>query len=282
MTMRRVVGGGLILVLAIWAIAATGTEATGDLFALGVSARALGLGGAFTGLADDEACILYNPAGAAFLERIGVSSLYVAQFGGVTEGSVVVAGPWAGVAVMFLDSGLIPDGDDGFRYSSQGIVAGGGIPIGPVALGVRWRLLRVSSPFTGSGWSIDPAIAVSLGVLRLGLVYEGALSTPIRYSSGSEEDWEQGLRLGAVVTLSPFEEVQWTLAVDGIGLLGPSPQLALGIESWIGGVGGRIGYDGEGPTVGLSVKFSGLEVDWGYAMRSDLGDSHRVSVTIRF
>lgn len=271
----------VVAVLAGVALRAVAVEGVGDLFRLGVSARALGLGGAFTAVADDEACVLYNPARLGEYRRLGLSSLYAAQFGGVAQGAVVLAAPYVGVAMLFLDSGLIDDGEDGFRYASQGAVVGVGVPLGPAAFGVRWRFVHVSTPFAGSGWSLDPAVAVHVDFLRVGLVYEGALSVPVSYGE-SEEEWKRGLRLGVAAVLSPMADVFWIASFDGTGLLGSSPGLAAGIEAWVGGVGARVGYDGTGLTCGLSARFPGLEVDWAYAARDDLGDSHRVSVALRF
>ncbi|MEN6368417.1 MAG: hypothetical protein ABFD77_01810 [Thermotogota bacterium] len=268
--------------LACVGLGAAAAEGIGDLFNVGVSSRALGLGGAFTAMADDEAGVLYNPACLSGYRGIGLSSLYVSGFGGVGQGAVVVAAPCAAFGVLFLDSGLIDDGGEGFRYASQGVILGVGVPVGPVSVGVRWRFLRVSAPFVGSGWSLDPAVAVDVDFLHVGLLWEGATSAPVAYDDGSEEDWETGLRLGVATTLSPMEGVAWTATFDAIGLLGLSPRIAAWIEAWVGGVGARVGYDGTGLTCGLSARFAGLEVDWAYATRDDLGDSHRITLALRF
>jgi hypothetical protein len=281
----RTLGRTLVLLsvsLACAGFGAIATEGIGDLFNVGVSSRALGLGGAFTAIADDEAGVLYNPACLSGYRGIGLSSLYVSGFAGVGQGAVVVAVPYAAFGVLFLDSGLIDDGEEGFRYASQGAVLGVGVPVGPVSVGVRWRFLRVSTPFEGSGWSLDPAVAVDVEFLHVGLLWEGAASAPVAYDDGSEEDWEGGLRLGVAATLSPMTDVVWTASFDAIGLFGLSPGIAAGIEAWVGGVGARVGYDGAGLACGLSVRFAGLEVDWAYATRDDLGDSHRITLALRF
>jgi hypothetical protein len=128
---------------------------------------------------------------------------------------------------------------------------------------------------------VDPALLVDAGVVRVGLVYEGAFSVPVAYEESSES-WPKQLRIGASLSLSPTEDVLWSLAVEGAGLLGPNPRWLGGIEAWIGGLGARIGYDGSGPTFGLSIRFPSLEISWAYAARSDLGSSHRLSVSFHF
>jgi len=279
---RRATWSVFLLLVSIAAADVAAYEYVGSLFDLGSSARGLGLGGAFTALADDEGCVLHNPAGLGWRDAVGVSSLYVRQFGGVTYGAIAVALPYVGVDVMLLDSGLIPTSGGTTRYSSQGFVAAGGVALGPVGIGARWRLLRVSAPGPGSGWSLDPALQFVTSIVRAGAILEGALSSAMAYESGSQEAWERSLRLGVALTLEPGPDVAWNAAFEASGLFSSSPVLSAGLEAWIGGMGARVGFDGEALTYGLSVRFAGLQLDWAYASRTDLGESHRVSFSFRF
>ena len=113
-------------------------------------------------------------------------------------------------------------------------------------------------------------------------VFESAYSVPVSYSSGTDESFESSLRLGIAATLSPSPDVWWNAAFEASGLFAAQAQFTAGLEAWIGGVGARVGYDGVGPTFGLTIRFSGLQLDWAYAMRSDLGGSHRASLLFRF
>jgi len=253
----------------------------GDAFELGASARGLGLGGAFTALVDDETAALHNPAALGQLATFGISSLIARQFGGVTYGSVSLAMPWIGVNVSFLDSGLIPSTQGAFYYATQAIAVSGGIPIGWVGIGVRWRYVHVSSPSAGDGWTLDPALLIDTGALRLAALFESALSSPMTYTSGTEEPFDPSLRLGIAATLSPAPNVWWNASFEASGLFSLTATYQAGLEAWIGGLGARVGYDGTGPTFGLTIRANGLQLDWAYAMRSDLGDSHRVSLTFR-
>jgi len=264
------------------ALAATGAENVAGIFGIGTSGRALGLGGAFAALADDEGAVFHNPAALGRYSGIGVSSLFARQFGGVSYGSLTVAVPYGGLAVSFLDSGAIATSDGVIRYASQGIVGSVGLPVGPVSFGVRSRFFRLSAPSTGHGWSIDPALLVETSIVRVALLYESALSSPVEYESGASEAWTQSLRLGVAVTLTPAQGVLWNATFEAAGLFSSLAHVALGLEAWIGGLGARVGFDGESPTFGLSVLFATLELDWAYAMNADLGNSHRVALAIRF
>jgi len=271
-----------VLLVGMIPIGAMAYDGVGAVFSLGSSGRSLGMGGAFMALADDEGCVLSSPAGLGWVRQIGITSLLASGFGGIGYGAVGFAMPYVGAGAVILDSGAIPTNDGSFRYASQGGVASLGIPIGPVALGVRGRLLRVSSPIEGSGWAIDPAILVAANGIRVAMMFEGAMSGPVVYASGSSEAWNPSIRLGAAVTLEPSADVLWSASFEAVGLFSVSPHLTAGLEAWIGGLGARAGFDGRGPTFGLSVRFASLQFDWAYAMRNDLGDSHRVSFTFRF
>lgn len=281
--MKKRISMALVLMTVI-AFVSTGwgMGLTGAGFELGASARGLGLGGAFTALVDDETAVIHNPAALGRLTSAGFSSLYVRQFSGITYGSVSLAMPWIGLNVSLLDSGTIASPQESFRYASQAMTISGGVPIGSFGLGVRWRYLRVSSPTSGGGWSIDPALTINIGSIHVAAMFESAYSVPMSYESGADESFDPSLRLGIAATLSPSPDVWWNAAFEAFGLFSARTRFGAGIEAWIGGLGARMGFDGHGPTFGLTIRFGGLQFDWAYAMRSDLGNSHRASLAFRF
>jgi len=277
----------LSMALALLTVLATawsgwGMGFTGAAFELGASGRGLGLGGAFSALVDDETAVIHNPAALGHLSSVGFSSLYVRQFGGTTYGSVSLAMRGIGCNVSLLDSGVIVSPQGSFRYAAQAITLSGGVPIGPFGFGVRWRYLLVSEPNSGGGWSIDPALMIDIGSIHLAAMFESAYSVPMRYDSGTDEPFDPSLRVGIAATLSPSPDVWWNAAFEISGLFAAVTRFGAGLEAWIGGLGARVGYDGHGPTFGLTIRFSGLQFDWAYAMRSDLGNSHRASFAFRF
>lgn len=52
---------------------------------IGVGARALGMGGAFCGIADDGHAFYWNPAGTALLKKPRISAMYGPQFGSLSN-----------------------------------------------------------------------------------------------------------------------------------------------------------------------------------------------------
>jgi hypothetical protein len=60
---------------------AYGAKYSGEFLSLGVGGRALGLGGAFVGVADDATASYWNPAGLAQLDRRELSLMHAETFG---------------------------------------------------------------------------------------------------------------------------------------------------------------------------------------------------------
>ncbi|NIN01508.1 MAG: PorV/PorQ family protein [candidate division Zixibacteria bacterium] len=62
-------------------VPAWGAKYAGEFLSLGVGARALGMGGAFVGVADDVTACLWNPSGLSQLDRKELSVMHAETFG---------------------------------------------------------------------------------------------------------------------------------------------------------------------------------------------------------
>lgn len=279
-------GPVLVLFFLLFALAAGGwgedLSGVAGIFDLGTGARPLGMGSAFLALADDENASFYNPAGLGWLERVGVHSLFTEGFGGVSYGVVGLALPGLGVTVMQIDSGPILSGEETFRYVSQAGVVSCGVSLGPLGLGGRLKLYRVSEPYTAWGVAFDPALLLRVGFMQVGLLAENVLAAPIVFGDGHTENWEPALEVGVALVGEPWPGARWAVLVEGSDLLARDPALRGGLEVWMGALAARVGHDGSTGSLGLSVRFANLEVDWAYGVSSDLGESHRLSLVFRF
>ena len=252
-----------------------------SIFDLSTSARAAGMGGAFVALSDDESAAFCNPAGLGWIHNISFSSLLARQFDTVSYAALQLVVPYFGVAVLYLDSGPIEGSEGTFSYTSGGGVISSGFHIGPVGIGGRLKVYRATSPNEATGWAFDPALLVVTDIVRVGLLVENAYSEPIVFPSHTE-DWTPQMRIGIAVTLKPSAGVGVNVSVEGVGLFSGSPRLYAGFETYVDGLAARVGYDGDGATFGLSVRFSSFQIDWAYITRGAFPDTNRVSLGFRF
>ncbi|QQS35265.1 MAG: PorV/PorQ family protein [Ignavibacteriales bacterium] len=87
----------------------------GEFMAIGVGSRALGMGGAFTGVANDVTASYYNPSGLANLNYPQISLMHAEQFGDLVNYDYVALGiPFKedmsfGLSIMRLAVDGIPD-----------------------------------------------------------------------------------------------------------------------------------------------------------------------------
>ena len=75
----------LLSLLAAWAVPAHATRYAGEFLRVGVGARALGMGGAFAGLADDGTAAYWNPAGLPSLGTKQITAMHAEQFGSIVK-----------------------------------------------------------------------------------------------------------------------------------------------------------------------------------------------------
>ena len=278
---RAIIAPMLIISLVAVSVLASGYSNVASIFDLSTSARAAGMGGAFVALADDESAAFYNPAGLGWIHSISLSSLFARQFAAVNYASLQLVLPYFGASVLYLDSGPIEVGEEEFSYTSGGGIVSTGFNIGPVGIGGRFKVYRATSPNDVTGWAFDPALLVVTDIVRVGLLVENAYSEPIVFPRHTE-DWTPLMRIGIAMTFAPGDGVGVNATVEGAGMFSGSPRLYAGFETYVDGLAARVGYDGDGATFGLSVRFSSFQIDWAYITRDAFPDTHRVSLEFRF
>ena len=254
----------------------------GDLMQFGVSARATGLGGAFFPLADDATAAFYNPAGLGWVNRISLTSYVSRRFDAITYGAVGITLPYIGAVLMRLDSGLIPTPAGGFSYVSQGGVIGVGVALGPVGIGARFKLITIYSPYAAVGWAIDPALLVVTDVVRVGIVVNNAYSRPVVLPDATTEAWPLTVDAGVALRAGTGNRVNWDATFTASDLFTAAMRIAAGVEVWVGGLGIRTGWNTSGLSLGLSVRFPSMRIDFAYTEHAHLGGSYDASVTFNF
>lgn len=299
---------GLMILLTIPALAHAQTLVT--LFDAGAGVRPMGMGGAFTALADDENALFYNPAGLGFLEQLRFGSFYEPRFG-ATFGDLALTGKRFGLGLLFFNLGGLErrDANDSavgtFSYGSSGTVAAGGTRLGDLpfrlglpqnlALGLGLKLYQVSALEGGSG----SALALDLGLLwaqgltlgslpldlRLGAKVEN-LGLGVEYGTGYTEGWPIGLRIGTAATVRDLT-VALDLETRGLLHLGAEYRFTkIGLERFgLGTLALRVGGFTQGGlvlTLGLGLQFQNFYLDYAFITYPQAPDTHRLSFAAEF
>lgn len=298
------------------ALQAAGVGTTGAQFLrVGVGARAVGLGGAFSALADDVTAIHWNPAGLGQLEKNEASLSYNAYFADTSAQflgyahhaeNCTFAGAVNMLSVTDIEKRSATAGDantpDGGTFKTQDLAGtlawGHKFDMGGKPFFAGVGLKYISSDLhtaKGTAFAVDLGAIMSIGEPESigGGTLQGSLAvlnlgTKIKFSNESDPlplNVKPGVAWKAKLAERPFSAV-----VDADLLLNDQVNLInVGAEYWlIEQIGLRGGYQiGRGAGAGnfaggLGFKHTGLGVDYAFAPFGDLGDTHRVSLSYRF
>jgi len=267
-----------------------------SLFDFGMGVRAAGLGEAFTGLADDEYAIYYNPAGLAKLSQLHVSALFESHFTASTYFTLAAATKTLGLGLLFFDLGSMAVTDSSnnengtFDYSSFALLAGYGLGLpADLSLGIRLRFFGYGTTdaskkaVSGGAIALDPGLMWAPDSLNLGPVTNlraGLLLELPGLSWAKDENFPFGVRLG--LSLKAIKAL--TVATD----FSLADGFHLGFEYSLKDVAPqvqrvdiRLGLMTRGGvqfSLGLGVMVSGIQIDYAF-ISHDAGGSHRLSAS---
>jgi len=294
-------------VLLLWLHSAYGGAATVDstnvfgpstvraaFLARGVGARSVGMGEAFTAVADDASAAVWNPGGLGQLTAVNALATYEAIGEGMGMGHASLALPAGPGSLAFTETAL--------TYGSYDVRDGFGQKIGTetpmdLALGVAYGIANPGW-LGGRGWS-------GLGVEY---VREAAGDSSIAISAGSvipvADRWTAGWALqhfapkkdgfslpaalklgGAWQAVDPLK-----IALDvALPLADKEPWVAAGVEYAPFKVAQlRVGYKLDnksqgvtgttGVTAGIGFRLGAFGLDYAYQPFGDFTTSHRVSL----
>ncbi len=283
---------------------AADTGGTRSVFASGAGSRALSMGGAFVGLADDASAMIWNPGGLGGLQRVEVQAAHT-TYGGLgshVEYASAVLPDWrwgtAGVSILHFGIDGIEARDDrnlllgeDLSDSETEIGLGFGRPLSDaLSVGGTIKLQRQSvAGFSGSGLGLDiGVVARAPGAWRsrigwadrmtLGVSVRNAIQPTLRLDQERVAD-PTVLRLGLAyrhpsVIGRPALLVLDVERTDGIGArlhtgMEVRPHPLLGI---------RAGLNRGNFTAGTAVALREFEV--GYVFENGhLGDVHHFGIS---
>jgi hypothetical protein len=286
MNRTRLTAAALTLTLALmsWGVLGSDYTNTASVFELALSVRAIGMGGAFIGVSDDDAAVFYNPAGLTRLDATTSSSLFTRPFGAYSYSVLSIADRGWGAQLLLLDSGTLQERDlYGFptgtlRHTETGFVIAGGITAAAgMSLGLQAKVYALALPTQGFGASLSPSLLYQEGPRTYGIVWRNVLNTGLGFVGGHTEPWVRDLVVGlawqAGTTLFAIDFTERVITRGDIA------SLRAGVEStYFHPITLRVGTYREGSSVGASVLMRGFRVDLAYVLHYALPDSYYVAL----
>lgn len=279
-----------------------------SLFDVGLSARSLGMGTAFTALSDDASAVFYNPAGVSKIKKLEVvGSYYNTSTIGINNYFVAACYSLPIFSVGFgFTQRMIGDIErtdqstvlGSFSYSDNVlmIVISKNI-FNLFSLGIKAKILSQSiDTFTSNGFALDVGVLTTKKLpfgLSAGVNLINFISSPMRgnsyWGSGEvEEDLPLRIRAGIKANLFKF-----TPSVD----LEVSPsennvfRLYLGVERKISLFTIRAGYKKhdfensysflDGLSLGGSISLNMVSVDYALVNSEAFGFTHSLSLRLK-
>ena len=298
----------LTLLLALTPAAKAGE--TGAVLKIGVGARAVGMGGAYTALADDETALYWNPAGLSDLSRRELSAMHAEMTAGVRYDYAGFAQPTKlgtfGASAGYLSQGAMDARDENghqtgsFGASDSVVSLGYAAKLVPgMRLGgaVKFIDSRIAN-YTANGFAADfgaqyagerfgpgvPLFGAAVQNLGPGMRYaDQASPLPLTLAAGL------GYRLPAGMTLAlDFKQRP----------NGGTSEVDVGTEyAMFSSLALRLGYGSNhaavadqtkglsaasGFAAGFGLKLSGYTLDYSMTPFGELGNVQRFSLGARF
>ncbi|MDH4156530.1 MAG: PorV/PorQ family protein [candidate division Zixibacteria bacterium] len=271
-----------------------GDAGTESLFSIGLGARALGMGGGFTSLADDAAAVYYNPAALPYLEYHEISFMHTELFEGTTYNCASWAYPLIGAGGFGLGYMRIGTGDiiktrdfveiGEFDFAnSQFLVAYGRKLEGGFSAGLTLKVVNQSvDNLSDYGVGLDLGLRSQLTAnLSAGLIVRDMIPATIKLHNMKENlptSIAGGLALRAL-KLSGYTVLSGSVDLEKTEER--SMRLHAGAEMvFHGAYALRGGYDRDNLSFGAGYYYRRLKLDYAYKVMDYVEDSHRFSLSL--
>lgn len=285
-------GGAVVFLLVFSAFA--GDAGNESPFLTGAGARALGLGGGFTSVADDATAVFYNPAGLSHLQSQEASFMQMTLFEGASYGSAFWAYPildfgGVGVGLMRLGTGEILRRSDyvargEFSYSyTQALFAVGHTVRDVISVGLSGKIVSQSlDTHSDYGMGVDLGLFAPLyRRFQLGLILRDAIRPELKLDQTSES---------VPTSIAGGLAVKNTKITDRLRVTASFELEKVGRRSTKVHAGGeaifddkyaiRSGYDRDNFSFGIGGRFNRIGVDYTYKLFDNIENSHRFSLSI--
>ncbi|OGR97714.1 MAG: hypothetical protein A2V88_03480 [Elusimicrobia bacterium RBG_16_66_12] len=276
-----------------------------DFLTVGVGARALAMGGAFSAVdtGADANAVNWNPGALGFVEKPNATASYNSLFKDENQGYLGYAAPagksggvWAG-GLNYLTVSKIerrasdtedPDGTFGHQNYAASLsyakALGDGLALGGTLKYVRVALdtLKENAMAMDAGLlARTPVSDLTVGAAMRNLGTNiGPDSMPLTFKGGAAyKMFTRKLVLGSDIDwLMTERRAYWSLGAE----FWVSPNLAVRAGYQFGHGSDQLKSKLVGLGAGLGLKFERLTMDYAFMPYGDLGNTHRMTVGVRF
>ena len=292
-----VILGGVAPVLA----SSVGGTSGGEVLSIPVGARAIGMGEAYTAMADDVSSLYWNPAGIAILNQSQASFMYAQWLKDLTYHNASVAVPLEngglGASLSYLSYGDIQGFDTkgsptGSINAYSGVATIGGAWLGDVwsagfnLKGIQGELADVKA--TGFATDLGATLVYPKEVLGGTLRGAGAirnLGSGLKYIDQSDpfpREWRVGLAAVQMMNqkLNLSLDYGQQRDLDGSVYMGAEYRASHFIALRAGYAGSHT--ESSGIRAGIGLRHKDLSFDYAFSPYGDLGMTHRYELTMRF
>jgi len=288
---RRAIAAALLMLLP--------AAAYGGFLAIEEGARATGMGGAFTAVADDASAVFWNPAGLAMMDGFKLTGMGSRLFAvdGLSEN--VVSFTYSGWARTGLGAGWARTGvEEVYDENTFVLSAGRQVFTDGLSVGGTFRIYRLAAP--GYEYYNDPNFkdgaqdyAFDLAFLYRTLTWSIAcalrnIGQPEMSLISTTQDADpisSEVRVGGAYTFREVMLISGEVRIPNEvpGYYTRSMRYALGTEIWfVGAFALRAGINDGKATAGLGLRISWLSIDASLLSVRRPGTKYRLSLSLDF
>jgi len=273
--------------------------------------RQLGMGEVATGLSDDAVGMHYNPAGIATIRNIELNAMYHQNIMDTRNEAINFTYPLnkglllrkrAGIGIGFLayqggEIEWIRLNPDLSIKSSETLKAESDYQIGLcyseeiarfygntyAGLMVKWIQSKLVEKYAANAFGIDVGLLHKLGGLGIGVALQN-IGTEMKFIEEGDS-LPLTLRLGGSYETKIGKVVKMVVGIDGIKVKNEDMGCNIGGECWIGDILGiRGGYkinDDNKVSIGASIRYKWVQLDYSYRMIDVFDNTHQAAITLR-